>query len=233
MKLSIIIPVYNENKTINKLLRKVNSVKLDFGIKKEVIVVDDGSIDGTKEILDKIKDNNIIKNYRFLSHSENMGKGAAIKTGLVLATGDIILIQDADLEYNTNDYNKLIEPIITGKANIVYGSRNIGRVERLYWSFYLGNLFLSWLANLLYGIKITDEATCYKVFKRDILEKISLKAKRFEFCPEVTAKVAKKGYQIFEVPISYEPRSMEEGKKIKWKDGFIAIWTLVKYRFVD
>ena len=164
---------------------------------------------------------------------KNKGKGTAIRTGLANVTGDIVIIQDADLEYDPNDYPKLVEPILTGKANVVYGSRILGKSRKSYWSFYMGGRFLSFLANLLYNAKITDEPTCYKVFRADMIKNINLKCRRFEFCPEVTAKVRKKGYKIYEVPIHYEPRSLKEGKKINWKDGLEAIWTLIKYKFVE
>ena len=162
-----------------------------------------------------------------------MGKGHAVRTALEHSQGDIIIIQDADLEYHPKDYRKLIEPIIDGKTEVVYGSRLLGKSEPKisYMSFYLGGIFLSKLTNLLYRTNITDESTCYKVFKREVIKNLDLKCERFEFCPEVTAKISKKGVKILEVPISYTPRKKEEGKKIRWIDGLIAIWTLVKYRF--
>ena len=169
----------------------------------------------------------------FREKKKNQGKGSAIKEGLKYVIGDIVIIQDADLEYEPEDYHLLIKPIIDGRAKIVYGSRIKGGGRKSYWSFYLGGRLLSFLANLLYNAKITDEATCYKVFGADVLKKINLKCERFEFCPEVTAKVRKKGYEIYEVPIHYYPRSIEEGKKINWRDGLEAIWTLIKYKFVD
>jgi len=148
-------------------------------------------------------------------------------------TGDIVIIQDADLEYDPSDYPQLLEPILNGKAKVVYGSRILGGGKKSYWSFYLGGRLLSFLANLLYDARITDEPTGYKVFRTDVIKNINLKCERFEFCPEVTAKVRKKGYRIYEVPIHYAPRSIKEGKKINWRDGLEAIWTLIKYRFVD
>ena len=226
MKLSIIIPAYNEERTIGTIINKVKNVDLK-GIKKEIIVVDDGSKDKTAEILKNIK------GIRVITHKKNRGKGYAIRTGIKFATGDIIIIQDADLEYDPNDYYSLIKPIIDGKTKVVYGSRRLLKenVQHAGFSFYLGGLTLTWLANFLYNIKITDEPTCYKVFKSDVLKSIELTCKRFEFCPEVTAKIAKKGIKIYEVPIHYYPRSTKEGKKIKAKDWFEAVWTLLKFRF--
>ena len=227
MKLSVIIPVYNEEKTINKVIDTVKNVKLK-GIEKEIVVVDDGSKDRTYENIKNRKD------AKLLRHAKNQGKGAAIRTGIKYATGDIIIIQDADLEYDPNEYSVLLQPIIDGKAQVVYGSRNLGRrVPSSGISYYLGGHALTLLSNILYGTRITDEPTCYKVFRAEVIKGINLKCKRFEFCPEVTAKVAKKGIKIYEVPISYHPRTKNEGKKIKWRDGFEAVWALLKYRFSD
>lgn len=227
-KLSIIIPVYNEERTISQLLDRVKQA--DIGnVQKEIIVVDDGSKDATVSIVSRLK------SIRFVRHEKNSGKGAAIRTGIKYATGDIILIQDADLEYDPNDYAALIQPIIKGKAVVVYGSRRLGKDNKQYSGilFYLGGISLTMITNLLYNTHITDEPTCYKVFMADILKNIPLRCHRFEFCPEVTAKVAKKGIRIYEVPIRYYPRSKKEGKKIRWKDWFEAVWTLLKYRFND
>ncbi|MBM3247386.1 glycosyltransferase family 2 protein [Candidatus Pacearchaeota archaeon] len=227
-KISVIIPAYNEKSTILELLKKVKSVK----IPKEIIVIDDFSKDGTREILKSIRD----KEIKVLFHQKNCGKGRAIRTGIKEAKGDIIIIQDADLEYDPQDYPKLIAPIISGKYKVVYGSRFPTRKNRpsiLKNGFFLANRILTLASNVLFLANITDEPTCYKVFDSGVLKSINLRCERFEFCPEVTAKVRKKGYKIFEVPIRYYPRSVEEGKKIKWKDGFEALWTLVKYRFVD
>jgi len=227
--LSILIPVYNEEKTIKKVIDVVK--KVDIGkVKKEIVVVDDGSKDNTLKVLKKIK------GIRLVGHVKNQGKGAAIRTAIKHASGDIILIQDADLEYDPNEYWSLIKPIIDGKAKVVYGSRRLkkGNVQYSGISFLIGGLALNVIANLLYpNLRITDEPTCYKVFRSDIIKSINLKCKRFEFCPEVTAKIAKKGIKILEVPISYHPRSIKEGKKIKWRDGVEAVWTLLKYRFVE
>ncbi len=226
MKLSVIIPVYNERVLLPKLLKKVEAVK---GIDKEIILVDDGSKDGTRDFLDSVR-----KKYKIIFHKKNQGKGAAIRTGLKFATGDITIIQDADLEYDPNDYPKLVKPIIDGKADVVYGSRRLQKQKEEYSSigFYIGGLGLNLIANVLYpNLHITDEATCYKVFKTDLLKSLNLECKRFEFCPEVTAKLAKRKIKILEIPINYHPRSIEEGKKINWKDGVEAVWTLLKYKF--
>lgn len=229
MKLSILIPVYNEENTIKKIIDIIT--KVDIGdIKKEIVVVDDGSKDNTLEVLKKIK------GIKLIGHKKNSGKGAAIKTAIKHATGDIIIIQDADLEYDPNEYGVLIKPIIEKKAKVVYGSRRLKKSNRKHsgLSFYIGGVSLTLLTNILYpSAHITDEPTCYKVFRADILKNIKLKCKRFEFCPEVTAKVIKMGIKIKEVPISYYPRSVKEGKKINWKDGIEAVWTLLKFRFVD
>ncbi|MCB9358474.1 glycosyltransferase family 2 protein [Candidatus Woesearchaeota archaeon] len=229
MKLSILIPVYNEEKSVKKLIDIVK--KVDIGkVQKEIVVVDDGSSDKTLEVLKKIK------GIKLVGHKKNSGKGMAIRTAIKHATGDIIIIQDADLEYDPNEYKILIEPIIKGKADVVYGSRRLKKSNKKHSgiSFYIGGVGLTVITNILYpNANITDEPTCYKVFKTDILKDIKLRCKKFEFCPEVTAKVLKKGIKIYEVPISYYPRSTAEGKKIKWQDGIEAVWTLVKYRFMN
>jgi glycosyltransferase involved in cell wall biosynthesis len=234
--ISVIIPAYNEKDTIKAIIKKVKAVN----IPKEIIIVDDGSKDGTREILRKIKD----KEVKVIFHEKNSGKGAALRTGIKYSIGRIIIIQDADLEYDPRDYPKLIKPILTGKFKVVYGTRFPRTTKHPGISFfhpyitlknpyYLANKILTTTANILYNAKITDEPTCYKIFDADTLKSINLKCKRFEFCPEVTAKVRKKGHKIHEVPIRYYPRSVEEGKKIKLRDGFEAIWALIKYRFVD
>lgn len=222
MKTSIIIPVYNEERTIKKILDKI----LASLIEKEVIVVNDGSNDKTSKILKKYE-----RRIKILTHRKNLGKGKAIRTALKHIKGKIVLIQDADLEYDPTDYPNLIKPIIEKKAKVVYGSRWLRKKKRKFSIFYFGTQFLTWTTNFLYKIKITDESCGYKVFDAKLLKSLSLKSDRFEFCPEVTAKLAKKGVQIIEVPIKYNPRSISEGKKIKWRDGIIAFFTLLKYRF--
>jgi glycosyltransferase involved in cell wall biosynthesis len=235
MKLSIIIPVYNEEKTVALILEKVSKVKLD-GVEKEIIVVDDGSTDDTVAIISKSK-----LNFVFIKHTKNQGKGAAVRTAIKKATGDYIIIQDADLEYNPQDIPKLLEKIKQGSAKVVYGTRlkrlpNFSRDERLHVSkiHYLGNKFLSLVTSILYFHWVTDMETCYKLFPKKALEGVSLHAKGFELEPEITAKLLKKGYKIVEVPISTKPRGYDEGKKLNTvRDGSKALWSLVKYRFVD
>lgn len=229
-KLSIIIPVYNEGNTIEVLLNRVISTRVS--LEKEIICIDDGSTDNSREIIKKVQlTHPEVKYY----HKENGGKGSAIIVGIQKVKGDIILIQDGDLEYNPDEYGDLIRPIIEGKAEVVYGSRRLKEDNKQYThiSFYLGGMILTILTNLLFpSSHITDEATCYKVFRSDILRSTELKCERFEFCPEVTAKILRRGIKIYEVPISYNPRSSKQGKKIVWKDGIEAAWTLIKYRFV-
>lgn len=225
--ISIVIPVYNEKNTIEAIIRKVNALAFD----KELIVVDDGSTDGTREILERLDIAGLKK--AFLP--KNSGKGSALRKGFELVTGDIVAIQDADMEYDPQEIKLLAEPIIRGVADVVYGSRlSGGRPQRVYMFWHLvGNKLLSLMANVLYNTTLSDIETCYKVFKSSILKEIKLKSKRFEIEPELTAKFCKNKYRIYEVPISYYGRSYDEGKKISWKDGFIALWTLLKYRFVD
>jgi len=225
MKLSIIIPVFNEEKTIVDVFNRVKKVKI--GMDKEIIIVDDCSKDNTKEELKKIKDAKIF------FHDVNQGKGAAIRTGLQHVTGDVVMIQDADLEYDINEYPKLLDPIKNNEADVVYGSRFMGKYKPKYWTYYMGNKFLTLLTNLLYGSSITDMETCYKVMKADIIKGIKLRARRFDFEPEITAKLMKKRIRILEVPISYECRDFDEGKKISWKDGVKAIYYLMRYRLFD
>jgi len=225
MKLSVIIPVYNEKETILKILEKVQKVPIE----KEIIIIDDGSNDGTTEILKNIKD----KNIKIIFKKVNEGKGSAIREGLKYVKGEIIVIQDADLEYEPMDWIKMVELIEEKNVDVVYGSRVLGRGKKSSLFFYLGGRILSIITNILYNAKITDEPTCYKMFKKKVIKSIELKCKGFEFCPEITAKIRKKGYKIYEVPISYNPRSIKEGKKIRLKDGIMAIWTLIKYRLIN
>ena len=223
------MPVYNESATIRQIVEKVMAVPLDI----ELIIVDDASTDDTAQILA----NEIHIQYpgiKILTHSINKGKAAAIKTAIPYTTGDIITIQDGDLETEPNDLIHLTAPIMNGEASIVYGSRYLNvKEEHLYLSYQMGGRVLSWTVNLLYGQHITDEPACYKVFKADILRSIKLDYDRFEFCPEVTAKVSKMGYKIKELPMNYYPRSFAEGKKLNWVDGLKALWVLIKYRFTD
>jgi glycosyltransferase involved in cell wall biosynthesis len=226
--LSVLIPVYNEKDTIEELLRRVKASPVD----KEIIVVDDGSQDGTRDVLARLRgeDPSLV----VVLQEKNAGKGAAIRAAIARATGEICIVQDADLEYDPQDYPALLEPILAGRTNVVYGSRPLNK-ENDYPldSFRAGAFALTWLTNVLYLCRLTDEPTCYKVFRTDLLKSIPLRCTGFEFCPEVTAKVRKRGEKIVEVPISYQKRSIEQGKKIRWNDGLIAIWTLVKHRFVD
>lgn len=228
-KLSIIIPVYNEENTILTILEEIE--KIEFcGLKKEIILVDDCSQDGSSEILQGLKNK-----YKVLAHSVNMGKGAALRTGIKAATGDIIVIQDADLEYSPKDYPDLIKPVISGEADVVYGSRFLsGSISRNYMlANYIGNKVLTIFTNVLFSSKLTDMETCYKVFKADLLKKIEIKSNRFDFEPEITAKVLKQKVKIKELPISYDARALSEGKKITWIDGIHAILALLKFRFFD
>jgi len=227
-KLSIIIPVFNERATILKLLAKVEAA--DLGVAKEIIIVDDFSADGTREILKKYE-----QQYKILYHEKNYGKGRALRTGFAVATGDVVVVQDADLEYDPNDFRAMLKLMEETGSPVVYGSRRLQHrylKSRHSGHFYaLGGIFITWLTNLLYGTKITDEPTCYKMFKQDFLKSINLECERFEFCSEITAKIAKRGIKIIEVPINYYPRHKNEGKKISWKDGIETIWILLKYRF--
>jgi glycosyltransferase involved in cell wall biosynthesis len=228
MKLSIVMPVFNERNTIKEILRRVRQVDLG-DLERELVIVDDGSSDGTRDILAMEEDSGT----RVIYHTENRGKGAAVRTGFAAACGDLILVQDADLEYDPEDYPKLLDPIIRGKAEVVYGSRFTGpRKNMLFWHF-VGNRFLALVTNILYNTTLSDMETCYKLLTREAMEGIELKSNHFDIEPEITAKILKKRIRIYEVPISYAGREMEEGKKITWRDGLPALWTLVKYRFVD
>lgn len=223
-KITILIPVFNEKDSLTKLLEKVESV--NFGLEKEIILIDDFSTDGTKDLYPVLP-------YKVLYHEKNQGKGAALRTGLAEASGDIIIIQDADLEYNPEDYIPLVNLIMSEKADVVYGSRladnrNAGKFLLL---SFLANVTLSLITRLLFGVKLTDMETCYKAFKADVIKDITIESDRFDFEPEITAKVLKKGVRFAELPISYNARAVSEGKKIGWKDGVQAIYTLFKYRF--
>jgi len=226
-KLSIIIPVFNEEKTIEKILKKIESVSLD-NIEKEIIIIDDNSKDGTAEILNKLSDK-----YKIFFQDKNYGKGAAIRRGFKEAQGDIILIQDADLEYSPEDYKKLISPIIKTDAQVVYGSRFSGGQARrvLFFWHYLGNKFLTGFSNMMTNLNLTDMEVCYKVFSREVIDKIGpkLTSNRFGVEPEITALIAKNKFCIYEVGITYNGRTYKEGKKINWKDGIAAIWHIIKF----
>lgn len=230
-KISIIIPVYNEKNTILKLLEKIAAVNFQaIGFTKEVIIIDDGSTDGTKELLEELNGR-----YTIIYNNKNLGKGATQRLGIAKASGDWLITQDADLEYDPNDILKLLTVAEQKNAQVVYGSRNLNKDNqpRKYsgYLFAFGGYFVTWVFNLLYWKKITDEPTCYKLIKTELLKTMNLTCRGFEFCPEVSAKIAKRGIKIFEVPINYYPRHKNEGKKIKWRDGLVAIWTLIKYRF--
>ena len=228
MKLSVIIPVYNEATTVAQVIERVLTVELN-GVEKEIVVVNDGSTDKTDAVLNTLAARwpNPLK---IAHHEQNRGKGAAIRTALEHVTGDIVITQDADLEYDPREYPGLLAPFKDPAVQAVYGSRNLRQNPRSSWSFYWGGRLLSWIANLLYGSHITDEATGYKVIRADLLRSLNLQSNGFEFCPEVTGKLLRQGIEIHEVPISYHPRSFDEGKKINWHDGVQAIWTLLKYR---
>jgi glycosyltransferase involved in cell wall biosynthesis len=229
LTLSVIIPCYNELPTIENMLQRVEAV----GLADEIIVVDDGSTDGTRELLRRLEAEDAY-NARYIFHERNQGKGAALVTAFKHATSDIFLIQDADLEYNPEEYPALLKPIEQGIAKVVYGSRFLGapRMTMYFWNM-VANKVLTLVTNILYNTILSDMETCYKVFRADVVSGMKIRARGFEFEPEFTAKVLKQGIHIYEVPISFVPRPWEEGKKIKWTDGPIALWTLIKYRFVD
>ncbi|KJD32064.1 glycosyl transferase [Tamlana nanhaiensis] len=233
-KLSVIIPAYNEAETIHNILNKIKSVKLINNIEKEILIVNDCSTDKTKNAISSYISVNPDLPISYFEHEINQGKGAALHTGIQMATGDVLVIQDADLEYNPEEYNDLLKPIIDGFADVVYGSRFMGSKPHriLFFWHTIGNKFLTFLSNMFTNLNLTDMETCYKMFRSDIIKSIKLKEKRFGFEPEVTAKISKiKHIRIYEVGISYYGRTYYEGKKIGWKDGFRAIWCIFKYRF--
>lgn len=229
--LSILMPVYNEANTIHEIIKRVEAADLG-AVSKELIIVDDASKDGTREILDDLRKDAAYKVY---FHAQNMGKGAALRTALTYASGDIIIIQDADLEYDPAEYAELIKPILEGRADVVYGSRLTGaKVARSFnfWHF-IGNKMLTFITNVLYNSILSDMETCYKVFRADVIKNLQIRSNRFDFEPEITAKILKRKHKLYEMPISYYGRDFSEGKKITWRDGFAAIWALIKFRFVD
>ncbi len=227
MRISIIIPVYNEAPYLREVLKRVLSAPLPAYCEREVIVIDDGSTDDTASVLSEFRGAGLVA----VHHSVlNLGKGTAVRVGLALATGEVILIQDGDLEYDPNDYPLILEPLVNGSATVVYGSRFMGNPKEMKWKNWVANKILTWTANILYSADITDEATAYKAFRAESLKQVRLECHRFEFCPEVTAKMRRMGHKIQEVPISYNARGIAEGKKIRWQDGAQAMWTLIKYR---
>ena len=224
--LSVIVPVFNERNTLTEIVRRMRAV--DLPVDREIIIVDDGSSDGSDKVMAALEDSTV----RILRHPGNKGKGAAIRTGMAKARGDLLLIQDADLEYDPEDWPKLLAPMLRGKADVVYGSRFTGERKNMLVWHWIGNRVLSMVTNLLYNTTISDMETCYKLFDRKVLEGVVVESERFDFEPEITAKVLRRGYRIYEVPISYSGREFDEGKKITWRDGFGALRALVKYRFV-
>lgn len=246
MKVSVIIPVYNEIAFIEEILYRVQSVKLH----KEIVVIDDGSTDGTRQVLQNFANLQAeghsqaplhvrcevlpLGNIRFFFQDQNRGKGAALRRGFEAASGDILLVQDADLEYDPRDYHKLLEPIFDGRADVVYGSRFLGGPQRVnYFWHYAGNKFLTLLSDVLTNLKLSDMETCYKVFRREVLASIKLKSSRFGFEPECTAKIAKGNWRVYEVPVSYSGRTYAEGKKITWRDGLVTLWCILRFRLFD
>jgi len=224
--LSVVMPAYNERDTIEEIVRRVLAVPLRI----ELVVIDDASTDGTRDILQTLAS---ALSFKLLLQPHNRGKGAALARGFAEATGDIVVIQDADLEYSPEEYPELIELICTGRADVVYGSRFIGRHRVFLFTHFLGNRLLTGLTNMLYNTMLTDMETCFKAMRIDVLRSMTLRSKRFGIEPELTAKIFKRGYRVYEVPITYDGRGYEEGKKITWKDGVVAVWTLLKYRFTE
>jgi glycosyltransferase involved in cell wall biosynthesis len=223
--LSVIVPVFNERNTVAEIVRRMRRVQLPLDM--EIVMVDDASWDGTSDILKALEDSTV----RVITHPANAGKGAAIRTGLSEVRGDLVLIQDADLEYDPDDWPKLLAPVLKGKAQVVYGSRFTGERRNMLFTHWMGNRFLSLVTNVLYNTTLSDMETCYKLFDRRVLDGITIESNAFDFEPEITAKVLRKGFRIYEVPISYAGREYHEGKKITWRDGFRALYTLARYRF--
>jgi len=230
MKISVIIPVYNEFQTFSQVLERVQRAPLPPGCTKEIIVVDDGSTDGTSHVLGEAARAGVVVAHHSIVNS---GKGTALRVGIKLATGDVVLIQDGDLEYDPDDYARVLEPIVNGEADVVYGSRFLGEPAGMERRNRIANWILTFASNVLYRAHITDEATAYKAFRTPVVRNLHLECRRFEFCPEVTAKLRRLGYPIKEVPIRYNARGIAEGKKIRASDGFEALWTLIRYRFAS
>jgi glycosyltransferase involved in cell wall biosynthesis len=226
VKLSVVIPVFNERGTIRQIVAAIQAVPLN----KELVIVDDCSTDGTRDVLREMHG---ADNVRVIHHERNQGKGAALRTGFAAATGDLVIIQDADLEYSPEEFPQLIELICEGRADVVYGSRFLGRHRVFLFTHYAGNRFLTLVTNILYNTMLTDMETCYKVMRSEVLRSMTLESNGFGIEPELTAKIFKRHYRVYEVPITYDGRGYEEGKKITWRDGFVALWVLLKYRFSE
>jgi len=232
-KLSVVMPAFNEDRTIETSIQRIAELDLSaLGLRLEIIVVDDGSTDRTNEIIRRLQER--YPTILLISHEKNSGKGAAIKSAILRATGDILIVQDADLENDPNDIAACLRPIVEGRAGVVYGSRRLNKENKKrsrHSFFFLGGVAVTWTFNCLFLQHLTDEPTCYKTFRMDIIKSLKIEGNRFEWEPEVTAKLAKRGYRIFEVPISYFPRSVRDGKKLRWKDGIKAVWTIIRFRF--
>ena len=222
--LSVIVPVYNERNTVTEIIRRIRAVRVPLEV--DVVVVDDGSTDGTEKVLSALQDSTV----RVITHDQNRGKGAAVRTGIASAKGDLVIIQDADLEYDPKDWPRMLEPILEGKAKVVYGSRFTGERKNMLPSHWVGNRILALMTNLLYSSTLSDMETCYKLFDRKVLDGMTINSNRFDFEPEITAKVLRRGYRIYEVPVSYAGREVSEGKKISWRDGIAALVALLRYR---
>jgi glycosyltransferase involved in cell wall biosynthesis len=232
-KLSIVIPVYNEQATLAECVRRVLAVELP--LERELVLVDDASTDDSAKVIEELRQQHDQVQMKVVTHPENRGKGAALRSGFAEVSGDIVVIQDADLEYDPKDYHKLLKPILDGRADVVYGSRFVGSEERrvIYYWHYVGNKFLTTFSNMCTNLNVTDMETCYKVFRREVVEKLNIKCDRFGVEPEMTAKISRGHWRIYEVGISYSGRTYAEGKKITWKDGVKAILTIIRFRFFE